>query len=144
MAELLRVDLVFSYWIFIWYLLYMFHFTNYSPKFPLLLGLVDNIIILIMMVTYHKTDWKTIINFIIINMLIKVAPLHFLQNKIIKPQDIYITFVLFLLFIIWLHINSQSLIGNMKAIHDSLLHNKNKTPFMALLDYIRIRYYEPK
>lgn len=144
MTKILRVDLVFSYWVYIWYLLYVFHFTYYSPKFPLALGLLDNIIMLLMMITYKKTNWKTILNFITINMLIKVVPLYYLQNETIKSKDIYFTLGLFLLFIIWLHINSESLIGNMKDIHDSLLYNKNKTPFMALLDYIRVRYYETK
>ena len=29
----LRFDLVFSYWIFIWYILYICHIVEYSPKF---------------------------------------------------------------------------------------------------------------
>jgi len=39
----LRIDLVFSYWVYFWYILYAFKITNYSPKFPLILGLIDNI-----------------------------------------------------------------------------------------------------
>ena len=45
MGKPLRVDLVFSYWVYFWYVLYALKITNYSPKFPIILGLIDNIII---------------------------------------------------------------------------------------------------
>ena len=47
---------------------------------------------------------------------------------------------LFLIYIIWLHINNQSLIGNIKIIHNSLLYGKNKTPFMNLLSKIETNF----
>ena len=36
----------------------------------------------------------------------------------------------------WLHINNQSLVGNIKVIYNSLLYGKNETPFMNLLSKI--------
>lgn len=135
----LRFDLVFSYWIYLWYILYALHATSYSPKFPLLLGLFDNIIMFILMIIYG-TSSRTIIYFIIINTFIKVVPLYYLRNEKISIIDIYFTICLFLLFIIWLYINNQSLTGNAKLIYNSLLYGKNKTPFMSLLNQIRINY----
>ena len=135
----LRVDLVFSYWVYIWFILYEFNFTDYSPKFPLILGLIDNLIMLILMLLY-STSRRTIFYFIIINIFIKVLPLYYLRNKPIKLNDIYFTFGLLLLFVFWLHINEQSLVGNIKLIHDSLLYGKDKTPFMALLKKIKSNY----
>ena len=132
----LRGDLVFSYWIYLWFILYEFKIINYSPKFPLILGLIDNIIMLIMMLLYG-TSHRTIFYFIIINTLIKVFPIYYLRNETIKINDIYFTCVLFLIFIIWLHINKQSLIGNIKLIHDSLIYGKDQTPFMSLLNKIK-------
>jgi len=55
-------------------------------------------------------------------------------------KDIYFTAILFGIFIVWLHLNKQSLIGNIKVIHDSLLYGQNKTPFMALLNKIKINF----
>jgi len=133
----LRADLVFSYWIYLWYILYAFKITRFSPKFPLILGLFDNIAMLILMLAYG-TSRETIFYFIIINMLIKVVPLYYLITEKIKWRDIYFTIFLFIIFIFWLHINSQSLIGNMKIVHDSLIYGKNKTPFMALLNKIKM------
>ena len=135
----LRPDLVFSYWIYVWYVLYVFKLIQYSPKLALILGLIDNIFMFIMMLLYG-TSKKTIFYFIIVNTLIKVVPLYYLKNEQIKVNDIYFTCGLFLLFIIWLYINEQSLVGNIKIIYDSLLYGKNETPFMALLHKIEKNY----
>lgn len=132
----LRTDLVFSYWIYLWYILYAFKITNFSPKFPLILGLIDNIIMLILMLIYG-TSKRTIFYFIIINTLIKVVPLYYLRNEPIRLRDIYFTIFLFFIFFIWLHINRQSLFGNIKIIHDSLIYGQDKTPFMNLINQLK-------
>lgn len=132
----LRFDLVFSYWIYLWYILYAFKIIGYSPKFPLVLGLFDNIIIFIMMIMHGKSS-ETIFYFIALNTFIKVVPLYYLRNEKIRMKDIYFTICLFATFIIWLYINKQSLTGNAKLIYNSLLYGKNKTPFMALLQQIK-------
>jgi hypothetical protein len=141
MSKPLRADLVFSYWIYFWYILYAFKITNYSPKFPLILGLIDNLIMLVLMFIYG-TSGRTIFYFIIINTLIKVVPLYYLRKDTMKIKDIYFTVGLFFVFIIWLHINKQSLIGNLKLIHDSLLYGKDETPFMALLKKLKNNFKE--
>ena len=132
----LRIDLVFSYWIYIWFILYIFKYTIYSPKFALTLGVLDNIVLLFLMFIWG-TSVKTIIWFVIINTLIKVVPLYYLRKEPYKMKDVYFTMGLFLIYIIWLHINNQSLVGNIKLIHNSLLYGKNKTPFMNLLSKIK-------
>lgn len=131
----LRIDLVFSYWIFVWFLLYMYHFTNYNPKFALIMGLIDNIILFLLMILFG-TKWKTIVYFVIINTFVKIIPLYYLQNDKIRIKDIIFTLFLFLLFIGWLHLNNESLQSNTKLVYDSLVHNKNKTPFLQLMKKI--------
>jgi hypothetical protein len=132
----LRADLVFSYWIYLWYILYAFKITNFSPKFPLILGLIDNIIMLLLMLVYG-TSKETIFYFIIINTLIKVVPLYYLRNEPIKWIDIYFTIFLFVIFFGWLHFNKQSLFGNIKLIHDSLLYGEENTPFIAFINNVK-------
>ena len=139
----LRIDLVFSYWLFIWYILYKFKFTSYSPKFLLIIGLVDNIVMFIMMLTYG-TSYKTIIYFVMINTLIKVIPLYYLRNTSIKMKDVYFGILLFIIFIIWIHINTQSLIGNTKTIYNSLLHGQNKTPLIDFINKIQNNFKNMK
>ena len=128
----LRTDLIFSYWLFVWYLLYIFNYTTYNPIFALMLGLIDNIIMLILML-YYNTSKRTIIIFILVNTLIKVVPLYYLRKVVVKWKDIFFTCVLFLIFILWLHLNKQNLVGNIKTIYDSLLYGKDHTPVMALI-----------
>jgi hypothetical protein len=136
----LRFDLVFSYWIYAWYLLYAFNiFTSYSPKFALLLGLIENTIMLILMLLYG-TSKETIFYFVLINALIKGLPLYYLIGRPIHLKDIYFTGCLFVLFIIWLHINKQSLVGNMKIVYESLLYGRDQTPFMSLLKKVFKNY----
>jgi hypothetical protein len=125
----LRFDLVFSYWIFAWFILYLCNITTYSPKFAFILGLIENFFILIMMII-KGTKRITILYFIIINFLIKVLPIYYLRAETIRMKDIYMTFLLFLIFIIWLYINNISLIENIKIIYNSLVYGENKTPFM--------------
>jgi hypothetical protein len=132
----LRPDLVFSYWIYFWYILYTFKLINYSPKFPLILGLIDNIIMFGLMLLYGSSR-RTIVYFLIINTLIKVVPLYYLRNETIKLKDVYFTFGLFVVFILWLHLNKQSLLGNIKLIYDSLLYGKDQTPFMSFINNIK-------
>jgi hypothetical protein len=136
MGKPLRVDLVFSYWVYFWYLLYALKITNYSPKFPLIIGLIDNLIMFILMLMYG-TSGSTIFYFIVINTLIKVVPLYYLRNESINMRDVYFTAFLFLIFIIWLHINKRSLIGNIKLIYESLLYGKEETPFIAFIKKVK-------
>ena len=132
----LRADLVFSYWIYVWYILYAFKATIYSPKFSLILGVIDNLIMFVLMLMYG-TSRRTIFYFIVINTLIKIVPLYTLRNEPLKGRDIYFTAFLFGIFVAWLHINKQSLVGNIKIIHDSLLYGEDKTPFMALINNLK-------
>lgn len=135
MAKALRADLVFSYWIYAWFILYACKYLKYSPKFALILGLLDNVVMLLFMMLFG-TSVRTIFYFVLINTIIKALPLYYLRQERITGKDIYFTCGLFILFIGWLHINEQSLIGNIKIIHDSLLYGKNETPFMSLLSGI--------
>lgn len=135
----LRADLVFSYWIYVWYILYAFKFIMYSPKIALILGVIDNLIMLLLM-TLYGTSRRTIFYFIMINTMIKVVPLYYLRNEVIKASDVYFMMGLFVVFVLWLHINQQSLVGNIKLVHDSLVYGKDQTPFMALLAQIQKNY----
>lgn len=131
----MRADLVFSYWIYLWYIIYMFNFIKYSPKFALIIGLIDNIIMWILMFLVG-TSLKSILYFILINIVIKVIPIYTLRNERIKLKDVLFTFSLSVIFVIWIHMNSQSLVGNLKLVHDSLIYEKNETPFLSLISRI--------
>ena len=128
----LRFDLVFSYWIFAWFILYLFNITTFSPNFAFILGLIENIFLLIMMII-RGTKRITIFYFLIINFLIKVLPIYYLRAETIRIKDVYMTTLLFVIFILWLDLNNISIIENIKVIYKSLIYGENKTPFMKFI-----------
>ena len=136
----MRADLIFSYWIFIWYLLYILKIIKYNPKFAILIGIIDNTIMLLMMI-YFGSNTYTIIMFIIINTFLKIIPYYTLRNTNIERKDILVTLFLFIIFIIWLYINKQNLTKNHKEIIDSLIHNKNKTPALYFISKVQ-KYFQ--
>lgn len=133
----IRLDLVFSYWIFAWFLLYYFKFTSYSPKFVLIIGIIHNAALLLNMILRGRKT-ISILSFITINIFIKILPLYYLRNEPIKIDDIYVTGFVYLLFVVWLNINGENIVDNLNEIQNSILNDKNETPFMRFIEYIRI------
>lgn len=137
---LLRIDLVFSYWIFAWYLLYIYRFpifiTNYSPKFAIGLGIIENIFTFLFMF-YFGASRQTLFMFVIINTMIKLLPFYTLRNETIQLKDIYATILLFSIYAIWVYINGESVIEYQNKILNSLAQNRNETPLMYFIERIR-------
>jgi hypothetical protein len=97
-----RFDLVFSYWIFAWFLLYHFGITKYSPKLALSISLAENIILFLVMVFVLKSAWGTLLKFLIINTFIKVIPIYVVwADKINWKMDLLRVTCLFLIYIAW-------------------------------------------
>lgn len=132
----LRVDLVFSYWIFFWYILYALKYTKYNPKLVIGLGIIENFIMLLFMF-YYDTKLNTIIKFLIINFFIKIVPFYMLLNDTIKITDIYATIVLFIIYSIWVYLNGETVIEYHNKIFESLIKSKDETPFMSLVNYLQ-------
>jgi hypothetical protein len=105
----IRLDFGFSYWLFIWYILYQLKFTLYNPKIGLLLALLENVITLLAMV-YYKNKLLYIIVFCLLNTFIKVIPIWTLWNTAYKWSDFYAAIALFLVFSIWLSIHNLNFI----------------------------------
>lgn len=136
----LRIDLVFSYWMFFWYILYSLKITMYSPKFIIGLGIIENFIMLLFMF-YYKTKPITIIYFLVINFFIKIIPFYMMLNERIKISDIYATVVLFIIYSIWVYMNGETVIEYHNKIFESLIYNKNETPFINFINHIQ-KYFQ--
>jgi hypothetical protein len=140
----IRADLVFSYWVFGWFLLYsVFGIPRFSPKFALAIGLFENMFLFTLMLSYG-TKMQTIVQFVFINTFIKVMPLYYLRHERIAWKDVFFTLGLFIVFVIWLHLNHQSMVGNMKLIFDSLLYGQGKTPLMSFLNQFQKNFQQLK
>ena len=128
---LMRGDLIFSNWIIVWFLFYYIGVIPYSPKFALILGLFENIILLTMMII-NRVRFLSLVQFSCVIFIMKVFPLLVLRNLSYDVDDIIFTLILFNIYLVWLRMNGQDFYDNiMDAIH-SLVGDKADTPIMSL------------
>ena len=98
-------DLVLSYWIFVWYLLYQLRVVTVSPKLAIIVALLINTITFVIMI-YLKKPMIELILFILVQVVIKIIPLYTLRNiKIDFTKDLQSFIAVALIYLLWLHIN---------------------------------------
>lgn len=132
---LIHLDLIFTYWVYVWYLAYMIKLTPYNPKLALIIGIAINILLAIL-VLVNSGKISSIIPFLVVNTFLKGVPLYTIYNTKITRKDIYAMFGLFLIYMIWLHINNKSIIEIVQKIYESIIHDKNETPAIAIISRI--------
>lgn len=123
----MRLDLIFSWWLFMWFILYFLKIIPYSPKFALIIGVIVNIFI-IMYFIYKDVSLIKIIYFISINFIIKILPLLYLQNDNIHKNDIYTSVMLLIIYYIWLHINKQNITENINNVLNLYIDKTKMSP----------------
>jgi hypothetical protein len=125
----------FSYWIFVWYILYILDVVSYNPKLALTIALIENIIKVVAMVWY-KNNLNTILLFCSINVMIKVLPLWTLRHSSYKNQ-IQSTLGLFIIYVIYLYINDQNVVSILKNSYRDIQHNTFLGPMSYLLKKLK-------
>jgi hypothetical protein len=130
-----RFDLVFSYWILLWFILYECNFTTYNPKFALLIGLLENTVYLLYMI-FYKNSISSIWLFVIINFFIKIVPLYIVANTVIRKRDILFTLCLIFAYIIWLVVNNVNVYQYIKDPLKIFRENKtDETPLISIIKH---------
>ena len=133
---MIRPDLIFSYWIYAWYILYLFKVVPYNPKFAILCGIAENLCILLAMLFYH-TKKILVVLFLIMFFILKLVPLYTIWNaKINWKSDIKNTLILLFIYLIWIHLNHITLSDATTSTKNLILHNQNTMPGMALLERV--------
>lgn len=125
----LRVDLIFSYWVIVWFLVYSIGVTIYSPKFVIIIALLENIYSGIMLRTANV---QTIMSLMVL-IFLKTTILFVLRNDKIRAIDILVSIILFIIYVIWVHMNNETVLGYYKKIQRSLNNNDNNTPLVHIL-----------
>lgn len=131
-----RIDFIFSYWIFAWYVLYESGLVSYNPKGALALALVENLILLSLLFYYAYPD---ILMFCVINFFIKVVPLWRVMRTPYYMSDVYATVVLFGVYCVWLFMNRVTIMNILKSQLDNVKDKKPIGPGMTLLQKYRSR-----
>ena len=102
------LDLILSYWIFAWYLLYIAHVPVSSPKLALMCALFINALSVIFMI-YTRVSLLRIVLFILVQVCIKVVPLYTLRKqKVAWQHDIVVLGIVCIVYVVWLHVNNTS------------------------------------
>jgi hypothetical protein len=126
-----RIDLIFSYWIFAWFIAYYFFgYKYYNPLLLLVIGFIVNIIMLIKFIinnNYYKATLFSIVNFII-----KALPIYLLRKTKIHITDIEFSVVFALVFVIYTMMITDNLIKEIVNINYS--SKEINTPGMYALD----------
>ena len=131
---MIRPDFIFSYWIFAWYLLYFFKIINIaSPKFALILAIIENLFILALMF-YYNTKLKLRLIFVIIMFIIKIIPLYTIWNDEIDNKNINITIVIFICYLFWMLMNNETINNFIHQTKEVIIHNKKILPGMVFID----------
>jgi len=129
----LRFDLILSYWIFAWFLLYLYDVVPYSPHLALILALLFEIGILCAMFFNHASNYYIGL-FVIITIIIKAIPIYILRNEQIDyfNQMIYMGCVI-ALYMLWLKLNNQSAIEYFTYQMSRLVEGKATTPAISII-----------
>lgn len=121
-------DLLFSYWLFLWFLMYYFHVIHYNPKWMFILAMIYISIIIIIMIYKNLSTIKIFI-FFMLAIIFKVIPFYLIRNDSMKLKDIIFGIVLFFIYYLWVCYRK----GNNKFIKIYTVDVfRFKTPIMAI------------
>ena len=123
---------LFSYWIVVWYVLYMVGMIPYNPKFALTVGLLENVILLFTMI-YYKNKWVNIVLFCTVVFFIKGVPLWTLRHTSYTKQQVLETFVLFMVYASYLVLNGKPVISILKKNYQAVQQGTFIGPMGVLL-----------
>lgn len=85
----------------------------------------------------YKTKILSIVIFIILNIFIKIIPYYTVRNDKIIKKDIIATIILFIIYCLWLYINTgNNVIEYHIKISESVIKDKNETPAMRFINNI--------
>lgn len=94
----------FSYWTFLWFILYLLRIIPYSPKFIFIVE-----IILVSIMTFIPMNLYKLTKFIIINIVIKGIPLYIIRKTKITKKDVLFSMFIFLCYLLWLYVNDKTI-----------------------------------
>jgi hypothetical protein len=120
----IRSDYIFSYWILLWFILYLLKLVPYNPKLIIILGIIEILFTLIYLIV-KKASLRNITKFIIINIIIKFIPLLLIYKDPIEKKDIYATIIFILIYLLWMYINDVNVIKVYKKLINSYLEKNS-------------------
>ena len=134
---------IFSYWIFIWFILFYVGLTKYNPLFLLLVGYIFTLFEFIYLII-NKTSKYNLIKFFIINILIKFIPILLIIQFPLRfnLDDIYVSIYLIITYLIIMSIMNKNPYEYYKLMINTYLYddNKYKTYISVMYDNLFFNY----
>jgi hypothetical protein len=136
-VEIIRPDLIFSYWIFVWVILYFLRIVPIGPKLLLILGLVENVGSFVFLYNLPAQSSYNLFRFVFINFWLKVVPLYYLWKQKITRIEIWYSLVVSLVHLAWISIHHESIRDIFNQITQAYSASSEKKTLLAYL-YDRI------
>lgn len=147
--NIVRPDFLFSYWIFVWFIIYytaitidatserLKLFREYgSPLLVLCIALIENLISIAVFIAYSIKK-STLLKYIIMIILAKGVPLYLLRNSEIKPvSDFLILSVVFGIYNFYLFLNKTNIFEAYHEVFQSIINQDERTPMFVFFRYI--------
>lgn len=139
---MIRLDLIFSNWIFAWFILYLLRVIPFNPTVAFVIS-IFMIIFEIIMLIFYGTNQYNITKFVIINVLSKFIPfliMWYISDLHINLKDFYFGLSLFIFYLVYLYLNDETLISiYIKLLRPYIYDIKDpeqKTIYSNTYDYI--------
>ena len=130
---------IFSYWIFLWFLLFYFKIITYNPYYFLLIGLI--FVVFQAGLYLYFSNFEKLFYFIIINPIIKIIPLILIHNMPRSRSDILFGILLFVIYLGFIIIKRYFKISKSKTLYESILQEtKSKDITTPGMYYIKKIY----
>jgi len=117
---------IFSYWIFIWFILYYLGLTKYNPLLILIVAYIFTLFELIYLIKNNISKYN-FIKFFIINIIIKLIPILLIIKFPLKfnINDIYISIYLILIYFIIMIILNKNPYDYYKMMINTYINNND-------------------
>jgi hypothetical protein len=152
MKNFITPDLIFSYWIFIWAVIYyiitiypslrfglsQYIYQSINPIIPLYIILIYSLIE-VTVLWYKGVSTVRILEVIAIMFIVKIVWIYLLRNtKILPWENMGVMAILFVIYNLYLYLNNTDIISLYKDVNKSLLDGDNRTPFMYLINKLLV------
>jgi hypothetical protein len=147
----IRPDFLFSYWIIVWFIVYIFLDTSKSSKnkwtywihshinpfFALCIALIENLLTFIYMIS-ENVKVVTLFKYIFMMILIKILPLYYIfRYSYYRIWESILSFiVIFTIYLIYLHTQEQTVVSVYERTLTAFKSGEDNTPLFILLHYI--------
>jgi hypothetical protein len=125
---------IFSYWIFIWFILYYLGLTKYNPLLILIVAYIFTLFELIYLIKNNISKYN-FIKFFIINIIIKIIPILLIIKFPLKfnINDIYISIYFILIYFIIMIILNKNPYDYYKMMINTYINDNNNNQYKTFI-----------